>query len=383
MATTKYPGIERRLLPSGAERFDVRYRLPSGQARTKTVRTITEARQFQATTKADRARGGLVDPKAGRLTLTDYATDWIDTRSGLRPRTVDHYKALLRLHIAPTIGKTQLGKLDPACVRAWHSKMVKAAPESTTPAKAYRLLRAVLNTAVTDGRILSNPCSIKGGGAESHPERPTVSPAEVRALADAVAKQRRCMVLLAGFLGLRLGEVLGLAVRHVDLLHGTVTVERQLQEAGKTGEQIITSPKSDKGRRVLPMPAMVAAELKAHLERMGDRRQDPDAFLFTGAKGGPLRRYVWQTEWTKARTKAGHSTLRFHDLRHSALTLYAATGATIAELQAHAGHASPEAAMRYQHATQDRATALAALVDKVIAADEAEPTADVRAINAR
>lgn len=372
MATTKYPGIERRTLPNGAERFDVRYRLPSGQARTKTVRTITEARQFQATTKADRARGGLVDPKAGRLTLTDYASDWIDTRAALRPRTVDHYEALLRLHIAPTIGKTQLGKLDPAGVRAWHSKMVKAAPTSTTPAKAYRLLRAVLNTAVSDGRILSNPCSIKGGGAETHPERPTVSPAEVRALADAVAQNRRCMVLLAGFLGLRLGEVLGLAVRHVDLLHGTITVERQLQEAGKTGEQILTGPKSEKGRRVLPMPALVATAMRAHLERLGET--SPEAFLFTGAKGGPLRRYVWQNEWSTARSKAGHPTLRFHDLRHSALTLYAATGATIAELQAHAGHASPEAAMRYQHATKDRAAALAALVDRVIAADQGTPS---------
>ena len=159
--------------------------------------------------------------------------------------------------------------------------------------------------------------------------------------------------------------------------------KRQLQEAGKTGAQILTEPKSEKGRRTLPLPQVVAVELRAHLERMGDTRTDPEAFLFTGARGGPLRRYVWQTEWTTARTKACHPSLRFHDLRHSALTLYAATGATIAELQAHAGHASPEAAMRYQHATKDRATALAALVDKVIAADEATPTADVRAINVR
>ena len=140
MATTKYPGIERRTLPNGTERFDVRYRLPSGQARTKTLATITEARAFQATAKADKIRGGLIDPKAGRLTLEDYATEWIDTRAALRPRTVDHYQALLRLHIAPTIGKAQLGKIDPATVRSWHSKMVKATPKSTTPAKAYRLL---------------------------------------------------------------------------------------------------------------------------------------------------------------------------------------------------------------------------------------------------
>jgi integrase len=58
--------------------------------------------------------------------------------------------------------------------------------------------------------------------------------------------------------------------------------------------------------------------------------------------------------------------LHFHDLRHSALTLAAATGATVAELQALAGHASPQAAMRYQHATQDRARALAEAVNQAI-----------------
>lgn len=159
-----------------------------------------------------------------------------------------------------------------------------------------------------------------------------------------------------------------------------MTIERQLQEIGKAGTQTFTVPKSDRGRRTLVLPEVVALELRAHLELLGEG--DPDALLFTGAKGGPLRRWRWQQEWNAARVATGNPDLRYHDLRHSALTLFAATGATIAELQAQAGHGSSAAAMRYQHATQDQAVALAQLVDRVISAPPVEVGGTVRAMNA-
>lgn len=379
MARTKYPGIERRTLADGTDRFDVRYRLANGKTRTKTLRTITAAREFQASVVTERGRGGLVDPKAGRTTLDTYSAAWLAQRPDLAPRTVEMYRGLLRLHILPELGPVQLSRLDVAAVRSWRAAKLREVGAGTV-AKSYRVLRAILNTAVADGIIMANPCQLDRAGQESHAERPTVAPGEVWALADAVPPQRRCMVLLAGFCGLRLGEVLGLAVGHVDLLHGTLRVERQLQEIGPKGTQTFTAPKTERGTRTLVLPEVVAGELRAHLERMGEA--DPEALLFTGAKGGPLRRWQWQQDWNAARKATGNPTLRYHDLRHSALTLLAATGATIAELQAQAGHASPAAAMRYQHATQDRAAALAQLVDRVIGAPSA-PSATIRAIDAR
>lgn len=363
-------------------RYDVRYRLPSGQVRTKTLRTKAEARAFASTVEADKVRGGLIDPRAGRVTLSAYATCWIDERPDLRPKTVELYRSLLRLHIEPTLGPIDLGRLDVATVRRWHSAKIKVGkPGPNTVAKAYRLLRTILNTAVADGLIVANPCQIARAGVERATERPVASPAEVWALAGAVAPDRRLMVLLAGFCGLRLGEVLGLARRHVDSLHGTIFIERQLQELGKSHRQTFTEPKSDKGRRTVRLPASVAAEVDRHLE--GHTGVDPDALLFTGAKGSPLRRCVWSGEWSAARQATGTPGLRYHDLRHAALTLIAATGATVAELQAQAGHASPAAALRYQHATRDRAAALAALVEQVITVPATEDGASIRAMDAR
>ncbi len=372
--------IKKRATAKG-DRYDVRYRLVTGEVRTKTCRTKKEAHQFAAITEADKARGGLVDPRAGRLRFGDYSEAWLDDRPDLRPRTVELYRGLLRLHLLPDLGSAELAKITPERVRRWQAARLKAGVSETTTAKAYRLLRTILGTAVDDGRIVANPCRLKGAGRERTAERPTVTPADVFALADAVPDDHRCMVLLAGVCGLRLGEVLGLAVRHVDLLHGTVTVERQLQELGSARTATLTDPKSDAGRRVVPLPATVANELRVHLETRG--AVDPEAFLFVGVKGGPVRRCVWQKEWNQARAATGHGTLRFHDLRHSALTLLAATGATVAELQAHAGHASPAAALRYQHATADRAKVLADLVDRAIRADDSRDGGSVRAMDAR
>jgi integrase len=73
-----------------------------------------------------------------------------------------------------------------------------------------------------------------------------------------------------------------------------------------------------------------------------------------GITGIPLTANVLQTAWQRARTKVGRPDLRLHDLRHTGLTLAAATGATTVELMHRAGHSSSVAAMRYQHATKDR-----------------------------
>ena len=70
-------------------------------------------------------------------------------------------------------------------------------------AKAYRLLKAIMNTAVDDGMIRRNPCRIKGAGQEQSPERPVLTIRQVFALADAIEPRYRLLILLAVFGSLR------------------------------------------------------------------------------------------------------------------------------------------------------------------------------------
>ena len=164
-------------------------------------------------TEAELVRGEWVDPDAGRVPLGDYATTWIAHRPRLSPRTVVLYEGLLRLHIEPMLGRLDLAAVTPAQVRSWRSGLLDAGVGQVTVAKAYRLLRAVMNTAVDDELIRRNPCRIKGAGREASPERSVVSVEQVYRLAGQIDRRWRALVLLAAFGGLRWGELAGLRRR--------------------------------------------------------------------------------------------------------------------------------------------------------------------------
>ena len=188
--------------------------------------------------------------------------------------------------------------------------------------------------------------------------------AEVMALADSVGDRYRALVFLATFAGLRLGELAGLRRKDIDLLHGTVTVEQTVQGLAD-GSLVVGPPKSDAGRRTIAIPEPIFGDIDRHLAAFTEA--DPDALVFAGERGGPLRRNNWNHRWRAAVQAVGVPQLHFHDLRHTGNVLAAATpGVSIKDLMSRMGHASPAAALRYQHATKDRdatiARALAALI---------------------
>src|SRR6202034_2866493 len=104
-----------------------------------------------------------------------------------------------------------------ARVRRWRTKLLKSGVSEVTAAKAYRLLRAVFNTALDDGSIKRNPCRVKGADREDSPERPVLSVAQVYALADAVGLRYRALILLAAFTSLRWAELAALRAAELDL----------------------------------------------------------------------------------------------------------------------------------------------------------------------
>ncbi len=109
-----------RKLPSG--RYQARYRLGGKMATAPvTFRTKREAEAYLSTVRTDMERGTWVNPIAGKVTLRDYSTRWLDQRPDLRPRTVELYEGELRLHILPVLGDLELAKLTPVKVRDWHS----------------------------------------------------------------------------------------------------------------------------------------------------------------------------------------------------------------------------------------------------------------------
>jgi integrase len=307
---------------------------------------------------ATRAEKAGAHPGAGSVPFAQYAGQWLDERVSLRPRTAELYDYLLRHHLLSWFGTVQLKEITPARVRAWHARLhEKPTIGPSTVAKAYRLLRAILATAVEDELIPRNPCMLKGASVERPAERPVASLTDLAALANAVAPRYRAMILLATWGGLRFGELAGLTRADLDLAARTVRVSRQLQELGD-GHLVIGPPKTDAGRRTVAIPPHVVADIKAHLAQWVGT--DAAALVFPSPDGSGLRRSNFNRRvWQPACRAAGLSGLRFHDLRHTGNTLAASTGASTKELMSRMGHASPRAALMYQHATPERDRVLA------------------------
>jgi integrase len=172
-----------------------------------------------------------------------------------------------------------------AHVRRWRKNLLDSGVGAVTTAKAYRLLKAIFNTAVDDSLIRRNPCRIKGAGQEKSPERPVLTVREVFALADAFDRRYRLLILLAVFGSLRWGELAALRTHHIDLTSHAIRIEASIVEL-IDGSLVTKSPKSPASRLTVSIPAFLLEDVETHLDRFtgpGD-----GGLVFTGPKGAPV-----------------------------------------------------------------------------------------------
>jgi integrase len=344
-----------RRLPSG--RYQARYLGPDDVFRPAddTFETKTEAEQWLTRKEAEILEDDWIDPDAGEILISDYGSTWIAERPGLRPKTVALYDYLLRSHIAPYFPTMTIAQLNLATVRRWRKKLLDNGVSPVTAAKAYRLLRAIMNTAVDDGLIRRNPCRIKGAGSEDSPERSALTVPQVYALADAIDPRYRVLVLLATFASLRWAELAALTPQDINLDARTVRVTRQINYP-RGGGHFFGPPKSRAGRRVVSYPDLIAADLRKHLDGLGPAA----SLVFTSPDGTPMRHSnFYRRVWLPALGAAGLPGVHFHDLRHTGNQFSADAGANLRELMEHMGHDSTRAALIYLHTSAERQRAIA------------------------
>jgi integrase len=266
----------------------------------------------------------------------------------------------------PTFESIPLGDLTPAVIRGWHADLHQAGrPSPNTVAKAYRLLKTILETAVVDELIPRNPCLIKGASVERPAERVPATIDQVYALADTIDDRYRVLILFAAFTGLRWGELIALTRERFDLEAATVRVVEQYVEL-KDGSRVLGPPKSAAGVRTVAIPPHIIDDIKDHIDRYAN--DGPDGLVFPSPEGEPLRRSnFYRRIYQAAAKKAGlPEGFRFHDLRHTGNTLAASTGASTRELMARLGHASPRAALIYQHASASRDQLIAESISEMV-----------------
>lgn len=285
-----------RKLPSG--RYQARHHGEDGtiQPAPQTFERKRDAELWLAHTASEQARGTWVDTTAGRVLLREYGMTWIAERPHLAETTRERYQHAWRVHIAPTLADAELRAITDAVIRRWYSDLLGTTGRSSA-AKAYRLLKSILNTAVGDDLIRRNPCRIKGAGVERPAERPILDIPQVMRLAQVIDPRFQALVLMATFTSLRFGELAALTRKDLDVATPVVHVRRNQVELSD-GRLLIKTPKTEAGKRTVHIPTAILPSLAEHLERYA--APGPDGRVFVGELGGVLRRQNFRKLWLKA-----------------------------------------------------------------------------------
>ncbi|MFD6142914.1 tyrosine-type recombinase/integrase [Promicromonospora sp. NPDC060271] len=271
-------------------RYRVDGRLRSTRRFTAKREALAEARRQEEAGK----HGEWVDPGAGRVTVAEWFAIWQESRVDRAPRTIEAERERFRSLVAPSFGDRPLRQVTHEDVARWAATMTSPTTgETASPARrrdAARLLVALLDAAVDARRLRTNPARTPSGKVPALPRAPKTKPhrylshEQLRRVADATrTPQARALVLLTALTGLRWGEVSALTVADVDPLRRRVRVSKAYTRLDD-GTLLLGDTKTH-ARREVPLPAILVADVAAQAAGRA-----PADLLFTGARGGPLRR---------------------------------------------------------------------------------------------
>jgi integrase len=344
--------IKRR--PDG--RWRARYRDPAGVERAGHFPTRAKAQAWLDQKTVSIATGTHVDPRRSKITAGEWADRWIAGRVHLKPKTLAGYESLLKTQVKPTWENVRLIAVTNADVVAWVARMRSSGLSASRVRQAYHLFHSMLDAAVLDRRLGSNPAAGVDLPRIPRKERLYLDHAQVAALADAAGAYGLLVTTLA-YTGLRWGEVAALRVRRVDTMRGRLEIAEAMTEVN--GAAIFGAPKTHQ-TRIVPVPAFLRDQLALHIAGRA-----PDDFVFTAPRGGVLRVGNFRRNcFDKAATGAGLEGLVPHELRHTAASLAIAAGASVKGVQAMLGHSSATLTLdRYGHLFGDELDSIADRLD--------------------
>jgi integrase len=328
--------------PQGTWRVRIRNR--QGRQLSRTFKAKADAQVWERSQLKVRDDGGQL--AANKLTVAEWADLWLDSARNLAPASLVTYRKALAV-ILPTLGDLRLIDLTPERIDAF----LKADAEEYAPStvhRHYRTIKRLCSTAVRRGHLAANPVNAVDPPKMPRKEMRYLTSAEVEALADTVKHRYRAWVLVAGYGGLRWGELQALRPEHV--YGNELTVLEQL-----SGEL-----KTDGSRRRVVLPPSVGDELAQHMA------QYPGEYVFTRPNGAPLGHSSFNNNQFRPAVKdlgldAG---VTMHTLRHTAIALWIQAGAHPKLVADMAGHSSITVTMdRYGHLFPSMHGDVAELVD--------------------
>jgi len=335
----------------------------TGKLIRKTIsgKTQKEVRQKMQDIISDVNHRKYQDPS--KTTVAEWMAEWLETycKNKVKPLTFQSYEAIIKNHIANTIGAVRLQDVTGADVQRVYNVMIENGKSGKTCKNVGAIMHKAFSMACKQHKISFNPVDAaelpSSTKREITPLLDNEIPVFLKAIDDSPFRNAYALCLFAG---LREGECLGLDWDDVDFQKGTITVRQQLQkEKKKDGKYyIMDTTKSGKPRTIKPPPLCFdylrdeqTKQLSNRL-RAGKAWDNPDNLVFTDALGKHLIPMTFYRHFKKIVTEIGRPDARPHDLRHTAATIALSMGADIKSVQDLLGHATASFTLDvYAHST--------------------------------
>jgi integrase len=279
------------------------------------------------------------------ITLESFINTWLNGKKlSRRERTVFQYRKIAENYILPNLGKMRIQDIRPVHIQRMYSTFKERGTGARTLQLVHAVLHNVLDQAVREGALSHNPADSVERPRWEHKEFKTFTEDEVRQFLLATAGHRHeALFYLALTTGMREGELLGLKWADPDWSKGVLNIQRQLQRIEHKG-LFFVPPKTKAGRRQIKLGQGMLDRLAEHRKRQdrereeaGSRWQDND-LIFPSSIGTPFEGHRIWDEFKELLAKAGLPDMRFHDLRHTALSLLMDMGIAVTTIQQRAGH---------------------------------------------
>jgi len=354
-----HKGIYRETRQDGSQTYLVRFRDGLGRERTKTFPTLRDAAKGQRNALTDRDRGTETRPAGERITFAAYAQTYMDRHAEWKPGTRQAVKDRL-VRVNRALGRRRLSSIVAGDIRAYVAGLTADGLAPSTVAAHKNLIGTILREAVQDRLIAYNPASavkVPKPARSAAARSARLTPDQVNALVDNLPAWWQPFAWLIAWTGLRGGEAAGLTADRVDLLHGTLTVDRQLTGAlRETKAPIFGPPKTASSTRILPIGSELSALLTAHMQA---RPLGVDGLLFTTRTGRPFTRGQRSSAFRVAATGLDlpDAARGWHALRHTYGSTLLDNGVDVVTVSAWLGHDGPaETLATYAHADPARMT---------------------------
>lgn len=319
---------------------------PAGQAEAEKWRSKAK-RELAAQTTAGAAPSSLTP------TLAEAWKEWtagarsgaISNRNGQRykPSALDGYERAWRNHVAADFGSKRLGIVTRHDLQRWVDKKAAGGTPRSTINNALDPLRVLYRRAQRRNMVATNPTADLELPARAREEMRFAEPEEAAALLEALPEGERALWATAFYGGLRRSELRALRWDHVVLGDAVIVVQAAWVDDDEG------DPKSEAGRRRVPVIPQLAGILAAHKNRTA---RDGADLVFGRTAADPFQPTTVRARALKAWTKPDPplDPITLHQCRHTAASFMIAAGANAKALSIVMGHASIEITFnRYGH----------------------------------